>query len=75
MILAQGIRPRGLDCGTAVCRNGPEPTKVRSFAARDWAICMQASRPGQISSAKHAHLVSEQRQIAQRRIVLMAAPV
>ena len=30
-------RPRGLDCGTAVCRSGPEPTKVRSFAARDWA--------------------------------------
>jgi hypothetical protein len=43
---------------------------------------MQASRPGQISSAKHAHLVSEQQQIVQRRIgapvgwlVLMAAPV
>jgi hypothetical protein len=33
---------------------------------------MQASRPGQISSAKHAHLVSEQRQTMQRRI---GAPV
>jgi hypothetical protein len=33
---------------------------------------MQASRPGQISSAKHAHLASEQRQIVQRRI---GAPV
>jgi hypothetical protein len=65
-----------------VRKSGPEPAKVRSFAARDWAICTQASRPGQISSAKHPHLVSERRQIVQRRIgapvgwlVLMTAPV